>query len=219
MRSNSAPSAWRAYFYPGTEVLRNKENIRDAARLADREHIITAKRQIEVTANLHEILGDTVADRMKSVHHILFSDLYDWAGQYRDVNIEKGGHSFGDHSSMGMYMRQAQRKIEAFDWNASTFDDKLRHLAEIHTGLNFAHPFREGNGRTTKMFMADLAQQHGIDLDLTDIDPDTWNEASRKTFLDRDGLRQDPGPLIEVYRNISSPLVIDPEPVPRSPAE
>ncbi|WP_368660631.1 Fic family protein [Corynebacterium sp.] len=79
------------------------------------------------------------------IHELLFGQLYPWAGEFRDVNIAKGGNHFGDHASMPMYLRQAERYLVQHPLDAE-------HLGELHTHLNFAHPFREGNGRTLRVF-------------------------------------------------------------------
>ena len=104
-----------------------------------------------------------------------------------------------------MTMRQLDAKISRTPWTSLDFPEALNQLAEIHTDLNFAHPFREGNGRTSRAFMTDLAAQHGIGLNFSVIDNEQWNKASADTFLDPDGLRLTSDPLIAVYHQIASP--------------
>lgn len=212
-------AAWRKYFYPGTDVLRNKLNIRDADKLSEVEYQITETQADALAEGDLPIEGETSAERLSSIHRSLLGKLYDWAGEYRDVNMTKGGHGFGDHASMGMYMRQLDGAIRRFDWESATEDQKINNLGELHKDLNFAHPFREGNGRTARIFMSDLAAKHGIDLDFEAIDKPTWNEASRATFLDPGGIRMDATPLVELYRQIATPIAPDPaEAVDTQPA-
>lgn len=205
MPPNDEAAAWRRYFYPGTTVLRNRLDIRDAEALSVVEHRITSRLSADLTSGEIPIEGEATADRLSFIHGTLFGDIYDFAGSFRDVNMTKGGHSFGDHSSMGMYMRQIDRQINNFDWEGSSYEDTVDKLAELHTRLNFAHPAREGNGRTGRVFMEDIASQHGVELNFQAVDKEDWNQASAATFLDPGGLRLDPGPLQEIYHQIAQP--------------
>lgn len=200
-----AKSAWDRLLIPGTGVLKNKLNESDAERLSAKEYAITGLLYEALVSGDIPIEGETAGQRLSFIHKILFESIYDWAGDFRDVNMSKGGHTFGDHASMGMYMRQLDAKISRTPWTSLDFPEALNQLAEIHTDLNFAHPFREGNGRTSRAFMTDLATQHGIGLNFSVIDNEQWNKASADTFLDPDGLRLTPDPLIAVYHQIASP--------------
>lgn len=209
--------AWQRYYYPGTDTLRNKANIHDHTELRTAEYRKASSAALALRQGTRSLDGETVEERLCSAHRQLFEEIYDWAGDLRDVNISKGGNHFGDHNSMGMYLRQANGAVQRFDWERASYDEKLTQLAALHTDLNFAHPFREGNGRATKVFMSDLAQQHGIELSFADVDSDVWNEASRQTFLDPHGLRQDIQPMLDVYQQIATPLETDPEPTSTAP--
>jgi cell filamentation protein len=205
MAADPERQAWNSYFWPGTDVLQNNLGIRDPEALAQVEYQITAGRERGIESGQLPIEGETSADRLMSIHNTLFGEVYPWAGEYRTVNMQKGSHGFGDHASMGMYMRQLDGKINRFDWGNASFDEKVDKLGELHTDLNFAHPFREGNGRTARLFMADLASSHGVELNFDEVDKPTWNEASAATYLDPAGIRMDPTPMQEVYRRISAP--------------
>ncbi|MGO1664857.1 MAG: Fic/DOC family protein [Micrococcaceae bacterium] len=205
MASPAGPPEWRKYFYPGTEVLRNKLDIRDPDELQRLEYDVTEQQAAALRNGDLPIEGDTAGERLSFIHEALLGNIYEWAGEHRDVNISKSGQSFGDHASMGMYMRQLTGAINRFDWDAASYDQAVDKLAEIHTDLNFSHPYREGNGRSSRIFMTDLAAQHGIDLDFTLVDNTRWNEASAATFLDPAGLRLDPAPLAEIYHEIATP--------------
>lgn len=200
-----ANSAWNKFFIPGTNVLQNKLNESDAERLAAKEYDITGALYEALVSGDTPIEGNTAQEKLAFVHETLFGDIYDWAGQFRDVNMSKGGHSFGDHASMGMYMRQLQGKINRTPWNNLDYSATVDQLAVIHTDLNFAHPFREGNGRASRVFMTDLAAEHGVELDFSLVGDKQWNQASADTFLDPGGLNLTAEPLKEVYREIASP--------------
>jgi cell filamentation protein len=205
MAADPEREAWFSYFWPGTEVLRNNLGIRDSDTLGVAEYRISSRVGDDIESGAVPIVGETSAQRLSSIHRSLLGDVYPWAGEYRTVNMQKGSHGFGDHASMGMYMRQLDGAIRRFDWDSASFDEKVDKLGELHTDLNFAHPFREGNGRTSRLFMADLASKHGVELNFDEVDKPTWNEASAATFLDPAGIRMDPTPMQAVFHRISAP--------------
>lgn len=212
MVNSPQPDDWRSYFGPGSDVLRNKLGISDATELQTAEHDVVEIQATALTEGDAPIEGDTAAERLSSIHSTLFGEIYDWAGENRVVNMAKGGQNFGDHSSMNMYLRQLNGQINRFDWDASSFDDKVDKLADLHTDLNFAHPFREGNGRSSRVFMSDLASHHGVDLDFGAVDKPAWNDASAASFLDPDGLRMDYQPIRGIYQDIAA--AVEPEAAP-----
>lgn len=80
---------------------------------------------------------------LQQIHHYLFDSLYDFAGQLRTVDISKGGFRFASH----LYLPQALREIEAMP--ETTYEDIIKKYVE----MNVAHPFREGNGRATRIWL------------------------------------------------------------------
>jgi cell filamentation protein len=88
MPENSDP-----YLYPGTDVLRNLANLRDPVTSAAFEANATASRLIELAAA--GVSGGFDVPHLKAIHRHLFQDVYSWAGDFRTVNISKGGHLFG----------------------------------------------------------------------------------------------------------------------------
>ncbi|MGO1553307.1 MAG: Fic/DOC family protein [Corynebacterium variabile] len=204
MPNHRADPAWQSYFYPGTQVLRNKLGIRDATTLREAEFHITEIQSVALTEGDLPVEGASPTERLRSIHRSLFSKLYEWAGEHRNVNITKGGHEFGDHASMRMYMRQLDAKIHRFDRSAANHGQTLDWLAEVHMDLNFAHPFREGNGRSGRLFMADLAAGNHVQLDFEKVDRVAWIDASRATFLDPGGVHMDATPLRELYCRIAT---------------
>ena len=200
---------WHRYFWPASTVFKNRLRITDAGELREIEYRMAELRAREIRAGTRVLDRTFDGDHLKAIHSHLFGDIYDWAGQYRTVNISKGGtgrdaHHFGDHNSMDMYLRQVHRLINTTGWHDLGLDELAGALAEVHTRLNFAHPFREGNGRTTRIFMQHLAQHAGATLDFGRVRADDWNAASAATFLHPHGLRLDSAPLATVYRDITS---------------
>lgn len=199
------PDVWRSYFYPGSTVMRNLLGIRDPGCLDTVEHAVATGRGLALASGELPVEGATTVERLSSIHRALFVQIYPWAGEPRVVNMMKGTHGFGDHHSMSMYMRQLDRRITGFDWGDADVDQTVDALADIHTDLNFAHPFRDGNGRASRLFMADLARRHGVDLHFCRVSCEDWIRASAATFLDPSGIRTDSTPMREVYRRVAAP--------------
>ena len=78
---------WNSYFFPNTETLRNKLNIYDKEELQEKEAEITFERLVELYEN--PIQGNFDEEHWKQIHRYIFGDLYDWAGEYRYVNMQK----------------------------------------------------------------------------------------------------------------------------------
>ena len=87
------PESSDPYTFPGTDVLRNRPDIRDPQRLAAFEANATAARLAELDAA--DLKGRFDAAHLKAIHRYIFQDVYSWAGAFRTVNLSKGGHLFG----------------------------------------------------------------------------------------------------------------------------
>src|SRR6266542_3370989 len=87
------PESTDPYTYPGTDVLRNIPNIRDSRHMAALEANATAARLVELdAAPLHGRFDEA---HLRAIHKHIFQDVYSWAGEFRTVNISKGGQLFG----------------------------------------------------------------------------------------------------------------------------
>ena len=125
-------------------TLENKLGIDNSADLAREEERISKKKAIALFEN--GILDRLEAGRfssLKEIHRYLFEDIYDFAGKMRDVNISKGNFRFAPV----MYLEQALKHIDKMP--QSTFDE----IVEKYVEMNIAHPFREGNGRSTRIWL------------------------------------------------------------------
>jgi len=169
------------YCYPGTDVLRNKENIRDNDELELFERMASARRLETLPHNL----PITVAG-FREIHRYMLQDVYDWAGEYRTVDTGRTG-PFCKAEYIGRYMDARFAAINA--------EDNLRGLvpeqfaargAEHICELNAIHCFLDGNGRTQRAFLEMLAEQAGYEIDLARIDPKAWNAASIKGYHTQD---------------------------------
>jgi cell filamentation protein len=166
------------HVYPGTRVLRNLENIRDAGELARFERLMTAQR-------LREGLppAELSSARYRALHRHIFQDVYDWAGQDRTVEIAKCDSLFCLPRFIAAELDKRFAAIKAVRYlrglTAAQFSEQAaEHISE----LNAIHPFREGNGRTVRAFLVVLAEQAGHRVEPQRIAPAAWLDASRESF-------------------------------------
>lgn len=125
-------------------VLENKLGIQDASALAREEERLSKKRALELFDN--KILDKFEAGTFKSlqeIHRYLFQDIYDFAGSIRTVNISKGNFRFAPL----MYLDMSLKNID--NMPQSNFDE----IIEKYVEMNIAHPFREGNGRSMRIWL------------------------------------------------------------------
>ena len=125
-------------------ALENKLGIRNSAELARKEELISKRkaRALFESGRLDTIEAGTVAG-LAEIHKCLFEDIYDFAGRIRTVNIAKGNFRFVPV----MYLEAALAKVEKMP--QSTFDE----IVEKYVEMNVAHPFREGNGRSMRIWL------------------------------------------------------------------
>ena len=157
--------------YPATSVLINKFDIRDEAKLNEVESVLVSVRNAEW---LNEPEVSTFnSEHYKSIHHFLFSDLYDWAGQVRTVNISKKGTRFTLAENID---RQAelifQRLKDCNYFKGLPYSEFVEEIVDFYCVTNELHPFREGNGRTQRAFLTQLIRNAGYDINFADMDTD-----------------------------------------------
>jgi len=163
------------YLIPGTKVLRNRFGISDARRLDRIERRLVADRIAEGAP-----LGAFDLPHLRAIHRHLFQDIYDWAGELRTVEINKGGHQFQFRRYIQTGMHDVHRRLMQSKLLKGLSPDEFARQAGVIVGdVNYIHPFREGNGRTQAQYLKQLAAQAGHDLDLRRIDPALWIEASK----------------------------------------
>ncbi len=163
------------YVYPGTNVLKNRFGIRDAALLDRTEREWVTQRLMEGAPG-----GNFNLRHLQAIHHHLFQDVYDWAGQLRTVEISKSGDQFLFANRIELGMQDVHRKLVKGDFlRGLDLDAFAAAAAETIGDLNFVHPFREGNGRTQLEYLRQLGEQAGHELDLSRLPRTGWIEASK----------------------------------------
>lgn len=157
------------YCYPGTYVLKNKLDIRDLDRLHEAERDFSSVRQAELS-NMG-VTGDFSFKHLCSIHKQLFQDVYSWAGKTRTVDISKGT-IFCLVQFIESQFDDLYRKLKKENFLADISDEKEmgKRLAFYLGELNMIHPFREGNGRTQRIFIEQLCLNNGrFEIDFTEI--------------------------------------------------
>ena len=125
-------------------ALENKLGITSSPELAEAEERISKKKALELFENgLLDRLEPGTTASLKAIHKYLFDEIYDFAGELRTVNIAKGNFRFAPL----MYLEAALANIDQMP--QSTFDE----IVEKYVEMNIAHPFREGNGRSTRIWL------------------------------------------------------------------
>ncbi len=125
-------------------VLENKLGITTSSELANIEEKISKRKAIELFENgLLDNMQAGTFETLSKIHKYLFDEIYNFAGQIRDVNIAKGNFRFAPL----MYLKTALENIDKMP--QSTFDEIIAKYVE----MNVAHPFREGNGRSTRIWL------------------------------------------------------------------
>lgn len=166
--------------YSENGVLKNKFGETNPKKLDILEKRYTARGWIKIHNELLATPNLKLdAALLKKIHKALFEDVYEWAGEYRTVNIVKGNTMFANAlyvpAALDDLFTKLNREITAKSITSNNVSEKL---AYYYGELNMIHPFREGNGRTQKIFIQRTAAKLGYYLDLEKADPKKLLEAT-----------------------------------------
>lgn len=147
-------------------ALENKLGLTSSADLAREEERISKKKAVELFEK--GILDNLPAGKfstLQSIHKYLFEDIYDFAGELRTVNLAKGNFRFAPL----MYLQAALENIDKMP--QSNFDE----IVEKYVEMNIAHPFREGNGRSTRIWLDHILKNEiGKVVDWSKVDKEDY---------------------------------------------
>lgn len=205
------------YVDPASGVMFNKLGLTDPKQLERVEYAITAVRIQEL--KLAPVGGEFDLAHLKTVHQRLFGDIYEWAGQQRTVNFSKRDikepwwkSKFADHSRIDELMTAAAEQAKvAGSVKGLGHEAFIAELTKFYVVVNHAHPFPEGNGRSTQTLVGQLARESGYDVRFDAVDRQRWNHAAarsmpqhnvRETALTRPA---DAKLIHEVFRDITLP--------------
>lgn len=147
-------------------ALENKLHITDSAELARTEERLSKKRAAELfeSGTLDRLAPGTL-QALLEIHRVLFSDLYDFAGCLRTVNLAKGNFRFAPV----MYLEASLANVEKMP--QSTFEE----IVEKYVEMNIAHPFREGNGRSMRIWLDGMLKKElGLVVDWSQVDKEDY---------------------------------------------
>ena len=169
-------------------ALENKFGIKNSAELARKEERISKKRAVELFENgMLENLEAGKFQTLCEIHKYLFDDIYDFAGKIRTVNISKGNFRFAPL----MYLETAIKNVDKMPQN--TFDE----IVEKYVEMNIVHPFREGNGRSMRIWLdMMLKKQIGQVVD--------WSKIEKEDYLM--GMERSPIKDIEIKYILNAAL-------------
>lgn len=185
------------YFVDGDNVLENKLGISDPHKFMLTEQEITAKKSALLLSESSDVFD---FNYLKHIHKLLFEDIYNFAGQIRTVDIAKPGASVP--FAHAEYIETEAERI------FSTLNDKkylinmdkpifVREITDLSAELNALHPFREGNGRTIRLFLILLADYAGYLLDYSQVSAEELINDDKVAFEGNDNL------LYEMYNKIT----------------
>ena len=147
-------------------TLENKFGLTNSADLAREEEFVSKKRAVELFEN--SVLDSLPAGKfstLQAIHKYLFEDIYDFAGELRTVNIAKGNFRFAPL----LYLQAALESIDKMP--QASFDE----IIEKYVEMNIAHPFREGNGRSTRIWLDHILKNEiGKVIDWSKVDKEDY---------------------------------------------
>lgn len=147
-------------------TLENKFGLTSSADLARKEEFVSKKRAVELFEN--RVLDSLPAGKfstLQAIHKYLFEDIYDFAGELRTVNIAKGNFRFAPL----LYLQAALESIDKMP--QASFDE----IIEKYVEMNIAHPFREGNGRSTRIWLDHILKNEiGKVIDWSKVDKEDY---------------------------------------------
>jgi cell filamentation protein len=183
------------YVYPGTDVLCNLLDLRDAAELAERDAALSAIRIAQLERRF--IPGDFDLTHLQATHRYIFGDIYSWAGELRTVRITKGGDLFALPEHIGPYLTRLLADLARENrLQGLGFEPFAERLTHYYAEINAVHPFREGNGRAQRAFLGQIAKAAAHPIAWVHLD------AERNVFAARESHRGNNSPLREMLGDL-----------------
>ncbi|MFV0275815.1 MAG: Fic/DOC family protein [Parahaliea sp.] len=157
--------------------------------LENRSRLLSEQRALELKDD--PIGGKFDLEHMTSIHRYTFQDVSSHAGVVREYDLSKGGTYFAQAVHIDYLMhKELTAHLEALGKEADSPPEFTKRMAEIHSTIDYAHPFREGNGRTTRTMMDQIAKTHGYELDFKATSREQWVEASIEAIHGDDSKKQ-----------------------------
>jgi len=183
------------YLYAGSKVMKNRLGIRQAQRLAQAAYEFTALRAATLGP------GPVIRGlpHLCAIHHHLYQDVFDWAGELREVDIYEGDTRFCHFEYLEKEGNDLMQALEDEDYLAGLERDAfIERLAHYYCEINVLHPFRIGNGLAQRIFFEQLALHAEYLLDWREVDPQAWSTANQA------GAMGDLAPLQTIFSKVVS---------------
>jgi len=189
------------YIDKRTGIFRNILGIKSQEELESAEARITS---VEIATLINEGVptpNEFNPNLLKAVHKQLFNEIYEWAGQLRTVELSKGTTSFARMEHLGASLEDTLSQLAKEDYLIDLeFDEFVKRLAHYYGELIILHPFREGNGRAVRTFLAMLAESIGWHIAWDEMNPDDNIAASIAAYLG------DEKPMVKMLKKIVTPV-------------
>lgn len=154
--------------------MRNKLDLTGLEKLEEAERLLSYRRLQEEIPQ-----GNFDLEHLQAIHRHLFQDIYEWAGEVREVEISKDKSQFQLLEFVERGMADVHRRLESADFLRGLDADQFAVAAgKIIGDVNYVHPFREGNGRTQREYLRQLASEAGHDFRIELLDREQWIDAS-----------------------------------------
>ncbi|MCC8086407.1 MAG: Fic family protein [Clostridium sp.] len=171
----------KIYCYPNSDVLINKLNIHDTDKLLEVERKLTMLRLMDLLEK--PISGKFDLEHLRNIHKYIFQDIYPWAGKIRTVDIAKS-NMFCKVQFIEMQAKEIFGTLQKDDYLKQLSKEKFaKRAAYYFSEINALHPFREGNGRTQRELIRQLACESGYILHFAAITETEMMEASIDSFV------------------------------------
>lgn len=162
-------SKYDIYLQENSKVLKNRLGITEEDALYKAESILA---NTKMALLYNSGFSDFSPEGVCTIHKTIFGDVYDWAGQYRIINVQKrepllAGKSvwYSNWENIDLDLKNAWEKIDAVDWQNLSHDVLTKSIAHLFPAIWQAHPFRKGNTRTIVMLIALFAEHYGYFFD------------------------------------------------------
>lgn len=180
---------FNSYFYDGTTVLKNKLGILSSDVLLKEERKIAIEKM--VLLYFSPIVNECNKEELLNLHKFIFGDIYDFAGNFRDVDVRKveGGDPFTSYKNIESYLDEELKYANERVKEIYNKGEYAWFLADFYNALIVIHPFREGNGRTIREFLREFVEAKNkymncsYELDFTMMDPDNLMNSTKNRLI------------------------------------
>ena len=187
-------------WYPGTEVLVNKFNIKDEKILSELENTLATERLRELYIN--PLYGSFGMKHLQKIHKYIFQDIYSFAGQIRDETIGKNFTRFAPAGNIIPYGNTIMKQLKNEKFLKGLTKEEFSERCSYYLGeINLLHPFPEGNGRTQREYFRLLGLKNGYEINWSIIGQEEMLSASIKAQLDE-----------KAFVNIFNKIIVNEEP-------